>query len=83
MEIANVACLLLIFALYSRRRLTLARALQGLGLEEAHSGVFSELAVLYTKYAPEKLMEHIKIFWSRCNVTKVNSTTKEFYTHEA
>ncbi|CAB1109928.1 unnamed protein product [Ectocarpus sp. CCAP 1310/34] len=44
---------------------------QGLGLEEAHSGVFSELAVLYSKYSPEKLMEHIKIFWSRCNVTKV------------
>lgn len=44
---------------------------QGLGLEEAHSGVFTELAVLYTKYGPEKLMEHIKIFWSRCNVTKV------------
>lgn len=44
---------------------------QGLGLEEAHSGVFTELAVLYTKYSPEKLMEHIKIFWSRCNVTKV------------
>ncbi|CAM9990947.1 unnamed protein product, partial [Laminaria digitata] len=43
----------------------------GLGLEEAHSGVFTELAVLYTKYTPEKLMEHIKIFWARCNVTKV------------
>ena len=46
---------------------------QGLGLEEAHSGVFTELAVLYTKYTPEKLMEHIKIFWSRCNVTKVTT----------
>lgn len=45
--------------------------IQGLGLEEAHSGVFTELAVLYSKYAPDKLMEHIKIFWSRCNVTKV------------
>ncbi|CAM9371246.1 unnamed protein product, partial [Choristocarpus tenellus] len=44
---------------------------QGLGLEEAHSGVFTELAVLYTKYVPEKLMDHIKIFWNRCNVTKV------------
>ena len=44
---------------------------QGLGLEEAHSGVFTELAVLYSKYSPEKLMEHIKIYWSRCNVTKV------------
>ena len=47
--------------------------IQGLGLEEAHSGVFTELAVLYTKYTPEKLMEHIKIFWSRCNVTKVRT----------
>lgn len=47
------------------------RLLQGLGLEEAHSGVFTELAVLYSKYSPEKLMEHIKIFWNRCNVTKV------------
>jgi clathrin heavy chain len=44
---------------------------QGLGLDNAHSGVFTELGVLYTKYLPEKLMEHIKIFWSRCNVVKL------------
>ena len=36
---------------------------QGLGLDQAHSGVFTELGVLYSKYVPEKLMEHIKIFW--------------------
>ena len=44
---------------------------QGLGLDNAHSGVFTELGVLYSKYLPEKLMEHIKIFWSRCNVVKL------------
>lgn len=44
---------------------------QGLGLDNAHSGVFTELGVLYTKYNPDKLMEHIKIFWSRCNVVKL------------
>lgn len=44
---------------------------QGLGLDNAHSGVFTELGVLYTKYLPEKLMEHIKIFWSRMNVVKL------------
>jgi clathrin heavy chain len=44
---------------------------QGLGLDNAHSGIFTELAVLYTKYLPSKLMEHIKIFWSRMNVVKV------------
>lgn len=53
-------------------------SVQGLGLEEAHSGVFTELAVLYTKYTPEKLMEHIKIFWSRCNVTKVKLGVQEY-----
>jgi clathrin heavy chain len=44
---------------------------QGLGLDNAHSGIFSDLAVLYSKYCPEKLMEHIKVFWSRMNVVKV------------
>mmetsp|Transcript_21954 Transcript_21954/g.32005 ORF Transcript_21954/g.32005 Transcript_21954/m.32005 type:complete len:1722 (-) Transcript_21954:178-5343(-) len=44
---------------------------QGLGLDNAHSGVFTELGILYSKYQPTKLMEHIKIFWSRCNVVKL------------
>lgn len=44
---------------------------QGLGLDNAHSGVFTELAILYSKYLPEKLMEHIKIFWSRMNIVKL------------
>lgn len=44
---------------------------QGLGLDNAHSGIFTELGVLYSKYNPDKLMEHIKIFWSRCNVVKL------------
>lgn len=44
---------------------------QGLGLESAHQGIFTELSVLYSKYRPEKLMEHLKYFWSRLNVSKV------------
>lgn len=44
---------------------------QGLGLEGAHAGIFTELAILYSKYMPSKLMEHIKIFHSRMNVSKV------------
>jgi len=44
---------------------------QGLGLDNAHSGIFTELGCLYTKYLPEKLMEHIKIFHSRMNVVKM------------
>merc|ERR1719253_2342253 len=44
---------------------------QGLGLEEAHIGIFTELGVLYTKHVPEKVMEHCKVFFSKLNVAKV------------
>ncbi|KAJ1426287.1 hypothetical protein B484DRAFT_397626 [Ochromonadaceae sp. CCMP2298] len=44
---------------------------QGLGLDNAHAGIFTELGVLYSKYLPEKLMEHVKIFHTRMNVTKL------------
>lgn len=44
---------------------------QGLGLDNAHTGIFTELGILYSKYLPTKLMEHIKIFWSRMNVVKM------------
>lgn len=44
---------------------------QGLGLEGSHAGIFTELAILYSKYLPTKLMEHIKIFHTRMNVSKV------------
>ncbi|KAK9449233.1 uncharacterized protein V1518DRAFT_417454 [Limtongia smithiae] len=43
---------------------------QGLGLERAHMGMFTELAILYSKYHPEKMMEHLKLFWSRINIPK-------------
>lgn len=43
----------------------------GLGLERAHMGMFTELAILYSKYKPEKVMEHLKLFWSRINIPKV------------
>ncbi|ODV89459.1 hypothetical protein CANCADRAFT_32710 [Tortispora caseinolytica NRRL Y-17796] len=44
---------------------------QGLGLERAHMGMFTELAILYAKYQPERMMEHLKLFWSRINIPKV------------
>jgi len=44
---------------------------QGLGLEEAHIGIFTELGILYTKHVSEKVMEHCKVFFSKLNVAKV------------
>ncbi|KAJ3703117.1 hypothetical protein LUZ61_006822 [Rhynchospora tenuis] len=43
----------------------------GLGLERAHMGIFTELGVLYAKYRPEKLMEHVKLFATRLNIPKL------------
>ena len=44
-----------------------------LGLERAHMGMFTELSILYSKYKPEKLKEHLELFWSRVNIPKVKS----------
>ena len=49
----------------------------GLGLERAHMGIFTELGVLYSKYKDEKLMEHIKLFWSRLNIRKMLKACEE------
>ncbi|KAJ2576567.1 Clathrin heavy chain [Coemansia sp. RSA 1807] len=43
----------------------------GLGLERAHMGMFTELAVLYCKYRPTQIMDHLKLYWSRVNIPKV------------
>ncbi|EEC68683.1 hypothetical protein OsI_37138 [Oryza sativa Indica Group] len=40
-------------------------------LERAHMGIFTELGVLYARYRPEKLMEHIKLFSTRLNIPKL------------
>jgi len=49
----------------------------GLGLERAHMGMFTELAILYARYRPERMMEHLKIFWSRLNIPKVITACEE------
>ena len=45
-----------------------------LGLERAHMGMFTELAILYSKYKPDKMREHLELFWSRVNIPKVSLT---------
>jgi clathrin heavy chain len=44
---------------------------QGIGLEDAHIGIFTELGILYTKHVPERVMDHCKVFFSKLNVSKV------------
>lgn len=41
---------------------------QAISVRTAHIGVYTELGVLYAKYYPEKLFEHLK----RCNIADLN-----------
>jgi clathrin heavy chain len=43
----------------------------GLGLERAHMGMFTELGIALTKYHAERVMEHLRLFWSRINIPKM------------
>lgn len=43
----------------------------GIGLERAHMGIFTELGILYARYKPEKLMEHLKLFGNRLNIPRL------------
>ncbi|KAI9809888.1 MAG: hypothetical protein M1825_000321 [Sarcosagium campestre] len=43
----------------------------GLGLERAHMGMFTELGIALSKYNPGRVMEHLKLFWSRINIPKM------------
>jgi clathrin heavy chain len=54
---------------FSEQLITLLEA--ALGLERAHMGMFTELAILYSKFKPEKMREHLELFWSRVNIPKV------------
>ncbi|KAK2963162.1 putative Clathrin heavy chain [Blattamonas nauphoetae] len=42
-----------------------------LRLKHTHMDMFTELGILYSKYKPKKLMEHIKMFHSRINVPQL------------
>ncbi|KAG9509753.1 Clathrin heavy chain 1, partial [Fragariocoptes setiger] len=54
---------------YNEELITLLES--ALGLERAHMGMFTELAILYSKYKPQKMKEHLELFWSRVNTPKV------------
>jgi len=50
---------------------------EGLGLDQAHPGIFSHLAILYSKHKPDKLMEHLRMFWSRMHMPRVINACEE------
>lgn len=49
----------------------------GLGLERAHMGMFTELGIALSKYHPDRVMEHLKLFWTRINIPKMIRACEE------
>ena len=50
-----------------------------LGHERAHIGMFTELAILYSKYKPQKMREHLELFWSRVRKPKVGENLNAIF----
>lgn len=55
---------------------------QGLTQERAHVGMFTELAVLYSKYKPERLMDYIRTNMSKLNIPKVIRACERYCHYE-
>lgn len=49
----------------------------GLGLERAHMGIYTSLGIALSKYHPDRVMEHLKLFWSRINIPKMIRACEE------
>jgi len=49
----------------------------GLSPERARMGIFTELAIVYSKYRREKVMEHLKLVVSCINIPKVICAAEE------
>ena len=40
----------------------------GLGMEQAHMGLFTELGILFAKYMPARLMDHLRTYFQRVRI---------------
>ena len=50
----------------------------GVGVDRAHSGIFTETGILYAKYRPESLLDHIKLYVTRLNISRLIKTCTNF-----
>lgn len=48
-----------------------------LGLERVHMGIFTELAILYAKFRPSQLADHLNTFINRINIPRVIEVSRE------
>ena len=51
---------------------------QGMNLDRAHNGIFTELGVLYAKYTPQRLMDHIRTYSKSLHIPKLIRACEKF-----
>jgi len=50
---------------------------QGINLDRAHQGIYTQLGIQYARHKEDKLMEHIKLYWQRVNIMTLLNACKE------
>lgn len=50
----------------------------GLTLERSHMGLYTELGVIYAKYHPERLMDHLQTYVQKVNIPKLLRACDKF-----
>jgi clathrin heavy chain len=59
------------YELYDKPEEMIALLESSLTLERSHIGIFTELGIFYAKYRPEKLMDFIRNYFQKLNVSKL------------
>jgi clathrin heavy chain len=51
---------------------------QGMSLERAHQGIYTELGVMYAKYQPTRLMDHIRTYCQKIQIPKLARACEQY-----
>jgi len=51
---------------------------QGMSLERTHNGIYTELGILYAKYTPKRLMDHIRTYQKSLMIPKLIRACEQY-----
>lgn len=51
---------------------------QGMSLERTHNGIYTELGILYAKYMPKRLMDHIRTYNNHLMIPKLIRACEQY-----
>lgn len=49
-----------------------------MSLERAHQGIYTELGILYAKYQPHRLMDHIRTYAQKIQIPKLVRACEQY-----